>query len=333
MGRTRELELFQLRAGSDCCCVGGDRCRRGQYESNRHNKGSIVGVATGHGASRQSTHVVAAIHGPTRGSGRFAMVMFGDRAVVSGAAIHCARGPCSSGKGSVQKCNRQQAETGGDDWPARWKLSAHVFVCYNPILLQNIPSCMEFAELSSATHAQRSNIACPRTALRRRLALTWRRTRRRLALCTILSFSLISAQMKRQLSRRATSWRVGGRRSGWTRNFNSSLIEARLPQMAMRQRPKSSEPRTRRSLQKLQRPVETSSSWSVFTSRVMKSSPTNAGWIESLPKSLSKAPLRNWCGKMSLDLVPLRKGFKTWDSSDERTSGIINSREGQILQS
>jgi hypothetical protein len=47
-------------------------------------------------------------------------VMFGDRAVVSGTASHPASGPGSSGKGSVQEYNRQQAEASGEDWPAIW---------------------------------------------------------------------------------------------------------------------------------------------------------------------------------------------------------------------
>jgi hypothetical protein len=52
------------------------------------------------------------------------VVMLGDRAVVSGTASHPASGPSSSGKGSVQERNRQQAETSGDDWPAIWNLGA-----------------------------------------------------------------------------------------------------------------------------------------------------------------------------------------------------------------
>jgi hypothetical protein len=50
--------------------------------------------------------------------------MLGDGAMVSGTASHPASGPSSSGKGSVQQYNRQQAETSGENWPAIWKLSA-----------------------------------------------------------------------------------------------------------------------------------------------------------------------------------------------------------------
>jgi hypothetical protein len=51
-------------------------------------------------------------------------MMLGDRAVVSCTARHASSRPSSSGKGSVQHYNRQQAETSGDDWPAIWDPSA-----------------------------------------------------------------------------------------------------------------------------------------------------------------------------------------------------------------
>jgi hypothetical protein len=81
-------------------------------------------MAAGHRASRQTAHVVGAILGSIRGSRRFPVMMLGDRAVVSCTASHASSRPSSSGKGSVQQYNRQQAETSGDDWPAIWDPSA-----------------------------------------------------------------------------------------------------------------------------------------------------------------------------------------------------------------
>jgi hypothetical protein len=115
LGRTRELKLFQLRAGPGCRRESGQRSRRWQYESNGHNKGSVVGVAAGHGASREPAHIVTAILGDIRGGRRLLMVMLGDRAVVTGTTSHPASGPSSSGKGSVQERNRQQTETSGNN--------------------------------------------------------------------------------------------------------------------------------------------------------------------------------------------------------------------------
>jgi hypothetical protein len=53
------------------------------------------------------------------------MAMFGDRAVVSGAAIHGMRGPCGSGEWGVQKHDREQTETSGKDGRAVLMASAH----------------------------------------------------------------------------------------------------------------------------------------------------------------------------------------------------------------
>jgi hypothetical protein len=119
-----ELELFQLRAGSGCRCGSKQQSRRGQYESNGHDKGSIAGVAAGHCASRQSAHVVTAILGNIWRGRRLLVVMLGNRTVVSGTASHPASGPGSSGKGSVQEYNREQAKTSGDNWPAIWERGA-----------------------------------------------------------------------------------------------------------------------------------------------------------------------------------------------------------------
>lgn len=75
-------------------------------------------MAAGHCASCQSADVVTAILGNIGGGWRLLVVMLGNRAVVSGTASHPASGPGSSGKGSVQKYNREQAKTSEDDWPA-----------------------------------------------------------------------------------------------------------------------------------------------------------------------------------------------------------------------
>ncbi|MFI5058610.1 MAG: hypothetical protein ACHQLQ_10515 [Candidatus Acidiferrales bacterium] len=64
-------------------------------------------MATGHRASRQSAHVVTTILGNIGGGWRFLVVMLGDRAVVSGAAIHGVRGPCGSGEWGVEKYDRE----------------------------------------------------------------------------------------------------------------------------------------------------------------------------------------------------------------------------------
>jgi hypothetical protein len=112
-------------------------------------------MAAGHGAGRHATHVVAAIRGPIRGSGRLLVVMLGDRAVVSGTTSHTTSGPSSSSKGSVQQYNRQQTETSGDNWPAIWNPGAQGVRLHDPILRQNIPLCMNFAELSGARYAKR----------------------------------------------------------------------------------------------------------------------------------------------------------------------------------
>jgi hypothetical protein len=74
-------------------------------------------MAAGHRACRHAIHVVAAIHGSIRGGRRFAMVMFGDRAVVSGTASHGARGPCGSGEWGVHKHDREETEARGKDEP------------------------------------------------------------------------------------------------------------------------------------------------------------------------------------------------------------------------
>jgi hypothetical protein len=77
-------------------------------------------MAAGHCASRQSAHVVTTILGNIWGGWRLLVVMLGNRAVASGTASHPASGPGSSGKGSVQEYNRQQAKLSGEDWPANW---------------------------------------------------------------------------------------------------------------------------------------------------------------------------------------------------------------------
>jgi hypothetical protein len=67
---------------------------------------------------------VVAIPGGIRTGRCLAVMMLGDGAVVSRTASHASSRPSSNDKGSVQQCNRQQAETSGDDWPAIWNPNA-----------------------------------------------------------------------------------------------------------------------------------------------------------------------------------------------------------------
>jgi hypothetical protein len=82
-------------------------------------------MAAGHRACRHAIPAVATIHGSIRGGRRFAMVMFGDRAVVSGTASHAARGPCGSGEWGVHKHDREETEARGKDGPAALTTSSH----------------------------------------------------------------------------------------------------------------------------------------------------------------------------------------------------------------
>jgi hypothetical protein len=99
---------------------------------------------------------VAAIDGSIRASGRFTVVMFGDRAVVPRAAVHGARGPCGSGEWGIEKRDREQTEASGKDGAAILRPSSHRVIRYYHILPQIIPSRLGFGvQVSFAENVRR----------------------------------------------------------------------------------------------------------------------------------------------------------------------------------
>ena len=156
----RGFELIAPRGKSGCHRLGGARCQSGQNKSYQGDKRPVGRVATRHRAGGQATHVVSTVHSIIGSSRRFAMVMFGDWAVVSGAASHPARGPGGSGEWSVQKQDREQAEASGKNGPAVLRMNSH---CVRSLVRHTTPKYSVVHRIwrtCEPKHHERGNIAC-----------------------------------------------------------------------------------------------------------------------------------------------------------------------------
>ena len=173
----------------------------------------------------------------------------------------------------------------------------------------------------SLDRSNRTDIPCGRENRRLGLLiLTWRLRRRRLEVWlthTEFTFGLILGRTKRRPSKRATSWKAGGKHSGWTSASSTKWTALKMPRQRLRRRrrlrkkplPKrkknpprrlqAKQPESRASLlpQKPGRspkapPTARWDCWCDFIFRLMKSFPSKGGWHGFLRKSRSRAHRR-----------------------------------------